>query len=231
MRVWQIECVDAVLFAHVLLVGHGALGGEVAVHGVVVRHVVQAAEDEQMDDEEVGAEDEASHLARQYEAAETQRELVVQLQAGVAALALLDAELGERIELALVLVRVAVEHQIDVVVGRTQIASAAALVVARRTLVLICACASRLQELDLFVEFDVVRAEAIDLVGQEQALLLVAHALALELLDALTEAFALVGHDVEERELTLAVQARRTLELGRHSHRIRVKFGEYCRRL
>lgn len=76
-----------------------------------MRHEVQAGEDEHMNDHEVGEEDEARSGARQNEAGEVERELVVQLETRVALLLLAQVKFRERIEFAFVVARVLVEHE------------------------------------------------------------------------------------------------------------------------
>lgn len=91
---------------HVIAEVLGAFDRVVSMRGVFVRDPIHAAEDEQMNDEEVGEKDEPRRSAREYEAGKVERELVVQFQVRVAFLLLTVGEFRERVEFLLVVVRV-----------------------------------------------------------------------------------------------------------------------------
>ena len=151
----RLERLFAVHLEHVVAEALRTLSREVTVRGVLVRDEVHAGEYEQVNDQEVGKEDEPRRLARQYEAGEVERELVVQLQVRVAFLLLAVVELGERVEFVLIVVGVFVEHMRSVLVMLVDTSMGGGHFALRE----------RLQEFDLFIQLDIVRAEIVQLVG------------------------------------------------------------------
>ncbi len=188
-----VEVLLTMHLSHVVLIGIGALNRQIDATGRVMRHVIQVEEDEQVEDKKVGAENHAAQTIGQNEAAEVEREFVVELQVGVAPLLLAETKLGEGIKAALVGRAVFVEDSRVVIV-------AVVLIIALLDFIRFArfeARGCRLQVADLLVEFDIVGSQLVEFVGEEHDLLLAGQRFGLELLALGFEALTLIGDNVE----------------------------------
>jgi hypothetical protein len=77
------KVVQPMSFVHVIFERLSTKFAIVPMIGVVMGHVIQTHEYQQVNDEKVGAKYESSQLVGQNESAKAERELVVQLQIGV----------------------------------------------------------------------------------------------------------------------------------------------------